>query len=132
MINEELKNIISQSDFDVIDGRFVYTKVSSRPTTGEHFMVTEDGDEITVVTQEGKIGQLDLIERNKDTYSLIALNVSVPFYSVGFLAEVSKAIAEKGVNILLVSTYSKDYVMVKENKLDSTRKILLSMGLSEK
>lgn len=130
-MNDELKKIIRQSSFEVQKGRFVYTKVRSAPNVKNHFMVTGDKDEITVVTREENIGDLDLIERSKDNYSLIVLNVSVPFYSVGFLAAVSGAIAKGGMNILIVSTYSKDYIMVKEERLKKAREVLLSLGFSE-
>lgn len=130
-MTSELKKIIEQSSFEVQKGRFVYTRVGSGPKVKNHFMVTEDEDEITVVTREENLGDLDLIERNKDNYSLIALNVSVPFYSVGFLAAVSGAIAKGGMNILIASTYSKDYIMVKEEKLKKAREALLSLGFSE-
>lgn len=116
-MNDELKKIIKQSSFEVQDGKYVYAKVRSIPEDKNHFMASQDKDEITVVTREENLQDLDLIERNKDNYSLIALNVSVPFYSVGFLATVSNAIAKARMNILIVSTYSKDYIMVKEDKL---------------
>ena len=94
-------------------------------------MVSRDADEITVVTKEDNLSGLDLRERNKDYYRLIALNVSVPFYSVGFLAAVSQAIAASGLNILIVSTYSKDYVMVRDDKLEEARAVFLDLGFRE-
>lgn len=108
-----------------------YAKVSKRPKDS-HFMVSEDKDEITVVTTENRLGELDLIERNKDNYKLITLNVSIPFYSVGFLATVSSAIAKGGMNILIISTYSKDYIMIKEDRLEKAKEVLLSLGFKEK
>ncbi|MCL5114020.1 MAG: ACT domain-containing protein, partial [Patescibacteria group bacterium] len=113
-MNNDLKKIISSSSFILHEGRFIYTKVRIAPPTGKHFLISKDNDEITVVTKEENIGELDLIEKNKDYYSLIELKVSLPFYTVGFLATVSSAIANKGMNILIVSTYSKDYILVRE------------------
>ena len=129
-MDDQLKKIIQSSNFKILDGIFVYVKVNSIPS-GEHFMVTRDTDEITVVTKENKLGELDIIERNKDDYRLIALNVSVPFYSVGFLSTVSSAIAKEGMNVLIVSTYSKDYIMVREDKLNKAREVLVSLGFQE-
>ncbi len=130
-MDEELKQIISQSSFAVIAGSFIYAKVASLPELGKHFMVSQDKDEITVVTTQENFDALNLIERNKDNYALVALNVSVPFYSVGFLAAVSNAIAEAGMNILIVSTYSKDYIMVREDKLPEAKQTLLRLGFKE-
>lgn len=127
-MNRELQTIIKQSTFTIKEGRFVYAKAVSLPKTDKHFMITQDKDEITVVTQEENLSQVDVLEKNKDFYKLIALNVSVPFYCVGFLEAVSKAIAQAGMNILIVSTYSKDYVMVKDDCINEAREVLLSLG----
>lgn len=130
-MEKNLQEIIKQSSFEIQEGRFVYAKVASIPPAGAHFMVTHDRDEITVVTREENLGELDLIERNKDTYALIALNVAVPFYAVGFLAAVSDALAKEGMNILIISTYSKDYIMVRKDVVDSARTVLLGLGFEE-
>lgn len=127
-MNEEIKKIIDQSSFQIQQGVFIYAKVASIPSIDDHFMVTIDAEEITVVTKAENLDKLDLIEKNKDNYKLIALNVSIPFYSVGFLATVSSEIAMEGMNILIVSTYSKDYIMVREDKLKDAKKVLVSLG----
>ncbi len=124
-------DIISKSNFQILPGNYVYAKVGSVMNNNDHFLVTKDADEITVVTREGNLGQVDLLERNKDDYRLISLNVSVPFYSVGFLAIVSDAFAKEGMNILIVSTYSKDYLLVRADLIESAKKILLTLGFSQ-
>ena len=131
-MDEELRKIIKASTFDIQNGRYAYVKVKSAPSLGDHFLITQDADEITVVTREENLYQLDVVEKNKDFYALIALNVSVPFYSVGFLATVSDAIAKEGMNILIVSSYSKDYILVKEYFRDKAAAVLLGLGFVKK
>lgn len=126
-----LKEILASSSFVVQEGTFVYAKVATRPQKGMHFLVTQDQEEITVVTKREQLPELELLERNKEDYTLIALNVSVPFYSVGFLAAVSSALAQKRLNILIISTYSKDYLLVRHEDLPTARKPLLSLGMRE-
>lgn len=79
-MNDELKKVIEESTFSLEEGTYVYAKVNSINTIEDHFLVSKDKNEITVVTEAENLSRLDLIERNKDDYSLIALNVSVPFY----------------------------------------------------
>jgi hypothetical protein len=129
-MEDNVVDIISKSSFTLLDGIFVYTKVTSIPE-GNHFMISQDSEEITVVTIQEKLAQLDLIERNKDDYRLISLNVSIPFYAVGFLAKVSDAIAGQGMNILIVSTYSKDYILVKADKIDTAIIALKKLGFKQ-
>lgn len=125
----EALEVISNSTFEIQPGIYVYAMVHSMPKSDEHFLVTKDDDEITVVTRAEYLKKLEVIERNKDDYCLIALNVSIPFYSVGFLATVSAAFAKNGHNILIVSTYSKDYIMVRNDLRKNAEKILLSLGM---
>ena len=131
-MNDDLKKIIESSSFVVHEGKFVYTKVKTAPEINKHFLVSKDADEITVVTKEENLTEIDVIERNKDNYSLIELKVSVPFYSVGFLATVSSEIAKLGLNILIISTYSKDYIMVRIEHTEKAIQTLTSLGFSKK
>lgn len=131
-MNDELKRIIEQSKFEIQEGTYIYTKVSAVPNLKNHFLVSKDKDEITVVTRDEYLGELNIIERNKENYKLIALNVSVPFYAVGFLATVTYAIAEADMNVLVISTYSKDYILVKQEKLEEAVSVLLGIGFSQK
>lgn len=94
-------------------------------------MIAQDNDEITVVTEKERVGELDTIERNKDERSLISLNVSIPFYSVGFLAAISSAIAEAGMNILIISTFSKDYILINQDSLEKAKDVLLKLDIKE-
>lgn len=128
---KNIKGIIANSSFEILDGRFIYAKVSELPESDDHFMVSKDSNEITVVTEEKKLNDLEIIERNKENYRLITLNVSVQFYSVGFLATVTSAIAKEGMNILVISTYSKDYILVKEENISKTKKVLLNLGFKK-
>ena len=123
---------IAQSNFEIQPGNYIYAKVSSVDATASHFLISRDADEITVVTTEDQLDSLQLIERNKDVYRLISLNVAVPFYSVGFIATVCDAIASSGMNVLVVSTFSKDYIMVRADMIERAEAILLSLGFEER
>lgn len=97
----------------------------------KHFLITQDSDEISVVTAEDQLAELDLIERNKDSYVLIHVDISVPFYSVGFIAAVTSAIAAKQINVLVVSTYSRDYFLVRIEHRKIARQAMLELGFRE-
>lgn len=131
-MDDKLQKIIQNSSYRVVSGSYIYAKVASAPKLSDCFLVSQDEDEISVVVEEKKYNTLDAIERNKDLYKLIELSVSVPFYAVGFLAAVTNAIADKGMNVLVISTYSKDYLLVRiEHELD-TVEVLEKLGFSRK
>ena len=128
---QTIEDIIRKSTFIIHQGSYVYARASAWPERGRHFMVSEDGSEITVVTKEENLRFVDVAERNKETYALIALNPSKRSYSVGFLAAVAHAIAKQKMDILLLSTYSRDYVLVRTQDLNAARSALLGIGLKE-
>ena len=81
---QDISKIIKENSFEIQNGRFIYCKVAEHPSSENHFMISQDADEITVVTKEENINKIKVIEKNKDFYTLIFLNVSIPFYSVGY------------------------------------------------
>jgi len=89
-------------------------------------MVFRDERETTVVTREEHLGDVDVIERNRDLWQLINLEPPTPFYCVGFLAKVSALLAGEGIDILVVSTFSRDCVLVKVE--DGAKAIALLEG----
>ena len=82
------------------------------PDMTGHFLVCTDPDEITVITTEERLKSLTIEEIQK-WFTLFEVKVSKPFQAPGFLAAISKTIADAGCNILIVSTYSKDYVLLR-------------------
>ena len=61
-------------------------------------------------------------------YKLIEFKPAVPFQTVGFLAKIAEVIANQGMNILIVSTFSKDYIMIKEELLEKGIQALKDTG----
>jgi len=130
-MTDELRKVIETSTFALADGRYIYAKVKTAPPIDDHFMVSKDQDEISVCTREENLGKLDLIEKNKDYWSLIALNLSSPFYCPGFLAVACSAIADLGMDVLIVSTYSKDYLLVRADLTGKATQALLVLGFKK-
>lgn len=113
----DLKEAIPKSIATVMNGTYVYVKTDKVENSGIHFMVSKDKDEITVVTKKKNIKDLNVLELVGD-YKLIEFKPAVPFQTVGFLAKIAEVIANQGMNILIVSTFSKDYIMIKEKELE--------------
>jgi len=127
-MNQDLEIILKASTFKILDGEYAYVKVKRIPETQDYFALIQDKQEITIVSEVKQLKSLEIIKKQAG-YALIALNVSVPFYSVGFLASVSNAIAAQGMNILIVSTFSKDYILVKHEKLEMALEALRVLGI---
>ena len=77
-------------------------------------MITRDAYETTVVTTEDLLGDVEVLDINADRWLLLAIDCANPFYCVGFIAKISAALSGAGMDILVVSTFSCDWVFVKE------------------
>ena len=130
-MNETLKSIINSSSFLVHPGEYVYAKVSGQPKLEDAFMLSRDEDEVTAVFDKPNINKFEIIEQNKDLRKLIEIKISKPFYATGFIAAVTQAISSKGCNNLVVSTYSKDYVLLTLEHFEKGKAALIEIGFKE-
>ena len=112
MKDTDLDEIIKSSKIIVQPGKYAYLKTKFKPEFN-CFLIVQDDEEITVVVDEKNISQVSHEDEVK-WFKLLKIKVSMPFVAKGFLAKVTKTIADKGLNVLIVSTFSNDYVLVKE------------------
>jgi hypothetical protein len=124
---QDIDNIIKNSLAVIRPGRFAMVKVQEFEKNAEYFCLTNDGEELTMVVEEANLSQVKYTDIQK-WFRLIQLAVSVPFFSIGFLAKVASAIADKGINILVISTFSNDYILIRENDVVTTIKTLAALG----
>lgn len=129
-MSNTILEMFKKSSFAVSKELYVYAKVKSVDSMTPHFMVSQDKDEITVVTEEKNIPALDVIEKNGNLWRLVSLNLDTPFMA-GTLAALNSACAAKGLNNLVVSTYSKDYLIVKDSQTAQIKQVLETLGFSE-
>lgn len=123
-----IRKVISQCDFTVEPGYFVYVKVRDLCDAGRHLLITRDADEITVVTRSDQIPGLAVVAIHKGHWKLLLIRCAVPFDCLGFLASIGVAMADAGVNITMVSAFSNDYVMVAEADCDTATQVLITLG----
>ncbi len=121
-----LDEVVRTSQVFVHQGRYAYLKVR-QVGPGDHFLVASDADEITVVTEECNVSSTEY-SASTQWFVLIEVQVSMPFVAKGFLARVTGLMADADLNVLVVSTYSKDYIMVREEGRDTATAILRQAG----
>lgn len=61
-------------------------------------------------------------------WKLLTFDMVLPFGLVGFLARVSKALADEGIAIFVLSAYSTDHILVKEYDCSMALKALRRLG----
>ncbi|MBI2102889.1 ACT domain-containing protein [Candidatus Woesearchaeota archaeon] len=109
-------------------GRYAYLK-AQETAINEHFFISKDKDEVTVVTEEKNVSKTKHDQEVK-WFKLIEIKVSLPFLAKGFLAKVTDTISNKDLNILVISTFSKDYILLREETYSIAVEALRRVGFS--
>lgn len=111
-------------------GTYLFASVRAIAHPELHLMITRDGMETTVVTKPEHLHDLDVIDVNRDRWLLLAIDCANPFYCVGFIARISTALSGAGLDILVVSTFSCDWIFVKEDDGPRAADLLRALGFN--
>ncbi len=61
-------------------------------------------------------------------WKILTFDMVLPFWLVGFLAKVSKVLADEKIPIFAISAYSTDHILVKEKDLARAGEKLKELG----
>jgi hypothetical protein len=82
-----------------------------------------NGQEIAFVVEESKLKDVEVVRKEKDL-RLITFDESPKISLNGFLSRISTKLAEAKIPIFVVSAFSTDHILVKDEYLESTTKQL--------
>jgi uncharacterized protein len=100
-----------------------YAIIKAGKSVNGAFANVIDKNEITVVIAEKYVNKKYVI-KSKKNYRLITFNEILPFKLVGFIAKVSKVLADAKIPIFVVSSYSTDHLLVSDKHFNKTLSIL--------
>lgn len=89
--------------------------------------ITYDYKEVSIVA---KISEWNKVKHNflayeeAGPYSLITFNIVLDLSIVGFMATISKKLADAGISIYAISTYLRDHILVKSEEAENAVKVL--------
>lgn len=118
-------NVIRNCRFYIWKENFAIVK--AKRTCPDAFANIIDKNEITLVIEQGKVNEKEVIDIEKD-WKILTFNMVLPFGLVGFLATVSKALADERISIYVISAYSTDHILIKEKDIVKAKKKLKKLG----
>jgi len=101
--------------------------IKSKKPYPKAFANVIDKNETTVIIEQSKFNDEDVIEIEKD-WKILTFDMVLPFGLVGFLAKVSKVLADENIPIFAISAYSTDHILVKEKDLARAKEKLKELG----
>jgi len=127
---QSIGDVIKSSSFH-FGGVYVWARVRDVDNAKHHLLVSRDEKETTVVTAPEHLASLDVIETNPDRWLLLSIDCASPFYCVGFIADISARLRDAGMDILVISTFSRDLFFVKEAEGEKAAELLRGMGMGD-
>jgi hypothetical protein len=91
------------------------------------FMIFSDRFEVTLLLDEIDFGTIQYAIRDakrESGFRLLTFDIELDFTVVGFLAEVSRILAAAEISIIALSAFTRDHILIKQNDLARTLKVL--------
>jgi hypothetical protein len=91
------------------------------------FMIFRDKWEVTLLLDEVDFKTIHYAIREAKTrgnFRLLSFDIELDFDTVGFLAQVSKILAEANISIVALSAFSRDHLLIKQEDLPKALKVL--------
>jgi uncharacterized protein len=92
------------------------------------FMIFQDNREVTLLLDEidyEKIRYSILTAKSQGGFRLLTFDIELDFTVVGFIAFVSKILADANISIIALSAFSRDHLLIKQ---DDLAKALIILG----
>lgn len=122
VLSHSTKRIVSGR---VIPGRYAIVRTLPRPAAEIRFFAAcHEYDGTSFIIQEGEIPWTLAIESEK-WFRIIGLQTEGSIDLPGFIAEIAATLAQASVSVLVVSSFARDYVLVREADLGRTCECLL-------
>lgn len=109
--------------------RETYAVAKTRRPCAGAFALIRDRNETTCIIEESKLNLQSCLGVEGD-WRLLTFDMILPFGLIGFIAEVSAALARERIGIMALSAYSTDHILVKNRDLDKAVAALEKLGLA--
>jgi hypothetical protein len=91
------------------------------------FMIFKDNFETTLLLDEIDFGNIRHAIRDAKTeagFRLLTFDIALDFDVVGYMAEITRILAEAEISIVALSAFSRDHILVKQSDLAKTLRVL--------
>ena len=119
-------------NFKVLPGKFaVYKFQKETPLTSwiyssDFYSLTKTRDELSVIAVQNDDLPSDV--SSSKNWRIIKIEGPLDFSLIGIIAGITEILKENGISLLTVSTYSTDYILVKQKDLYSALEALKQHG----
>ncbi len=105
-----------------------YSVIKAKSIEPNCFATIIDKAEITLVQQSSLVRADNIIEEEKE-WRILTFEAVLPFELTGFLAIISKVLADENIPIFALSAFSTDHIMIKDQYLAKALDAFKKLGV---
>ncbi len=97
------------------------------PNTESPFMIFRDAREVTLLIEEDDWKRIHHAVRDarvERDFRLLTFDIELPWSVVGFLARVTELLAAAGISAGVLSSFSRDHLLIRQADLANTLRVL--------
>ena len=125
--NRDLSYLLKMMNPVLNDGEFVFSTVQDSTSLGDNAVLLFREEEGTSVIVRREIAD-DIGLQYERTWAWITLSVHSDLSAVGFLAEVTRSLASRGISCNVVSAFYHDHLFVPYSRKDDAVKTLKELS----
>lgn len=118
-------------ELKILDNKLKVIKLKPNETVSEivykqeFYSITKTDEELSIVVDEDVNILSNVVEYNWKAIKIVG---TLDFSLIGILSKISTILAQVEISIYAISTYNTDYILVKDDKLEKTTKVLEQNG----
>ena len=118
-------------ELKILDNKLKVIKLKPNETVPEivykqeFYSITKTDEELSIVVDEDVNILSNVVEYNWKAIKIVG---TLDFSLIGILSKISTILAQAEISIYAISTYNTDYILVKDDKLEKTTKVLEQNG----
>jgi len=140
-IEEGVKEILSRTEIQLDTEEYVIVSLSlDQEEKARQILngllpfssITYDYKEVSIVAKSSewnRVSKKFYTYEIAGPYKLITFNIVLDLSIVGFMALISKKLADAGVSIYAISTYFRDHILVKSEDAENAIRVLENMKI---
>ncbi len=134
-----VSDLLRETRIEVVPAAFVLVGLSQQnwtrllenpelsPRAESVFMMFRDGREVTLLLEDDDWQRIRHIVRDarvERDFRLVTLDVELPWNVIGYLARVTEILAASGIPVGALSSFSRDYLLIKQDDLGRALTVL--------
>jgi hypothetical protein len=126
----DLQEVLGATRYRVLPASYQCVRLQAVPADLQgHLALVQLPDEITLITTADRLLEIEVAAQQRISLKAIAVTAYSPFFCAGFIAVLTQGLAERGINVLVVSTFGHDLLLVRELDLSLALEALLALGV---